>query len=445
MSLSNIAKTLEECIQNSLREDTKEFQWDVFYKEWFRDQGCPCFFLFKKHLGVTNTQFVELFSLLQTYCLDTYSNKPKTQLLLHKTEDIRETIVETLNSVLDSRSVDKSRAIREFSERYAEILSSTVAVDMFYCSAAISLPPGLEVDLEHICADSGYIHSAGKSIFIRNLKKARVFDFNERINSHIETMGNIDFPIPFVVYAHEDFTGHDSSAKEQISRGIETTKIFVEKMSMGTYRLSEIIEGMKAEYKGKLIIPPAGPYGEHHKFRKQKTLWLISDRSLSTINPMNPGRGRYYICYEQSVRSENPFFLFDENKPGWKSHTTLPHSLTAALINITRPHTTQTVLCDPFGGTGTTWLESKRLNLSVSMHSSDESPISPLMVKDNLKFFLSSAAELLKTGETLRRIDDAIKQHEKDDDKDNLQASLNFPIEDRVSSIIDPYLLANNG
>ena len=46
---------------------------------------------------------------------------------------------------------------------------------------------------------------------------------------------------------------------------------------------------------------------------------------------------RFLICYKQEFRNENPFHIFDENKPAWVSHTTAPHALTAAMLNIARP------------------------------------------------------------------------------------------------------------
>ncbi|MEW8201648.1 MAG: hypothetical protein AB2697_05330 [Candidatus Thiodiazotropha endolucinida] len=352
--------------------------------------------------------------------------------------------METLNSVLDSKEENKrADGIRLFTERYAEVLSFTVAVDMFYCSSAVALPPGIDLNLYQVCADSGYIHSAGKSIYIRNIKKARIYDFRSSLRKHIEDNDSTSLPIPFVVYAHEDFTGYDKVAKDQISKGIETTKLYLEKMSMGAYRLVEIVEQMRVEMAGQLDIPPAGPYGELHRFEKQKTLWLIGERSLSKTNPTNPGMGRYYVCYEQSVKSENPFFLFDENKPAWKSHTTLPHSLTAALLNLTRPHLKSSVICDPFGGTGTTWLEAKRLDLRAQVKTSDLSSIGPLMVDDNLAFFLSNTTELAELRIELGRVQDILKKEGKEPEYGVHQGALDLNVSSSSSTPVAPFLIAS--
>jgi len=444
LSVLPISQILEDCIHSAINVDTREFQWDVFFRKWFREHGSPYFFLFRKHLGVTNTQYAELFALLETYSSKNAAQAGNTHLLFHTTDHIRETLVETLNSVLDSKDEEKRVAgVKQFAERYVEVLSSTVAVDMFYCSSAIALPPGINLNLRQVCSDSGYIHSAGKSIYIRNIKKARIYDFRDSLDKHIEYSADHSLPIPFVVYAHEDFTGHDRDAKDQISKGIETTKLYLEKMSMGAYRLAEIVEQMRVEMTGKLDIPLAGPYEEFHLFSKDRALWLIGERSLSKTNPTNPGMERYYICYEQTVKSENPFFLFDENKPAWKSHTTLPHSLTGALLNITRPHPENVVICDPFGGTGTTWLEVKRLNLSARVETSDVSTIGPLMVGDNLEFFLSNSAELKELQAELENVRDAIRKEVKELE-DGLQGSLDLEVSSPSVLPITPFWIVSN-
>ncbi len=168
-------------------------------------------------------------------------------------------------------------------------------------------------------------------------------------------------------------------------------------MSMGSHRLATIINDMQlVKYKGKLFVPKPGNYQINHDFNKGRTLWLITDRSISGGQTRNPGNNRYYICYEQSLKNDSPFFFFDENKPAWKSHTTLPHSLTSALINIARPIPTEGVICDPFAGTGTTWIEVKRLQLPNKVHSSDLSPATELLLSDNIRFFSLSSNELIK-------------------------------------------------
>lgn len=405
---AKVASQLATCIEQALAVDTHDFQWDVFFRLWFRERGTPAFFLFKRHLGVTNAQYVELLALLRSHIRHSETGKSREHLLFHTTEQVKLTVVDAVNSLIEGPSADRKRQAEAFAKQYVDIFASTVAMDMFYCSCAVFLPPGTSVDLVEVCGRAGYIHSVGKSVYIRNINKAKHKDFDASLRAHLALVDRAELPVPFVVYAHEDFTGHDKEAKEQIGRGIDHTKLHVEKMSMGAYRLSQIVQDMRKAFDGQLSIPEPGPYTQKHDFKTPKTLWLICDRSIDPTNAMVAGRDRYYICYQQMAKSENPFFFFDENKPAWKSHTTLPHSLTAALINATGPHGPVAALCDPFGGTGTTWLEAKRLDPQMRIRCSDISPAAALMVKDNLAFFLADAEELRVLRDLLVDIEGAV-------------------------------------
>lgn len=441
MSVTQTQQILADYIVQSISQDTQDFQWDVFFRLWFREKGGPFFFLFKRHLGVTNTQYVELFSLLQVYCTDRFSGAPKAQFLFHTTEQMKSTMVDMINMLLDSPSDQRAKQATLFAETYGEVLASTVAVDMFYCSCAVFLPPGIDLDVVQLCGDAGYIHSAGRSVFVRNIKKAKYKDFDAGLRHHLATTSLADFPLPFVIYAHEDFSDYDRDARDQISRGIEHTKLHVEKMSMGVYRLAQIVFDMRKSFQGMLDIPEPGSY-KLHDFNTNKSLWLICDRSISSSNTLSAGSERYYICYEQVAKNENPFFFFDENKPAWRSHTTLPHSLAAALINSTRPHSANAQLSDPFGGTGTTWFEAKRLRISTNALCSDLSQALPLMIRDNLNFFLKSAKGLQDIVDQLKRINQAIKSDRKGMTDEDAQRTFNFGSQTEELSGSGPYLYA---
>lgn len=421
MSADRITDALLNSINKSIRNEAKEFEWETYFRTWFREAGTPCFFLFKKNLSVTNTQYVELFSLLETYCRDSETGEVKRQILFHTTEQMKVSVTDVMNNLLDVAPSERKAQIKEFVKTYREVFGSTFAVNMFYNSCAVFLPPGIEIDLDRICADAGYIHSAGHSIFIRNLKKAKLKDFEASVQAHLNGMAEESLPVPFVVYAHEDFSEFDKESHDQISRGIDGTKLYVEKMSMGSNRLAQIIQDMRVRFKGRLDIPEAGSYKKSHQFANANTIWLIGDRSVAPLNTVNPGVDRYYICYQQRSKNDNPFFYFDENKPAWKSHTTMPHSLTAALINSTRPHQPETTICDPFGGTGTTWFEVKRLGLPATIRCSDLSPIMKLLVSDNLQFFLMPKNSLSTLGDQLRAVLAAVKR---DGILDDRQSSL---------------------
>lgn len=385
---------LSKCIADSI--DINDFRWDKFFILWYREKGNPLFFLFKKNLSVTNTQYLELFSLISRYSDKVFCNSCDKKLLFYSTEHIRSTFSEIINTLLENFSASKEELIKDFAAMYIDVFSSTVAVDMFFGSCAVFLPSGVDINLDRVVHDSGYIHSAGKSIFIRNIKKSKMNIFIQNLEDYISNHKNNQ--IPFIIYAHEDFDGWDKASSDLLDRGIEQCKIFVDKMSMGSYRLGSILQEMKKNQvlNKKLLIPNPGNYQKEHNFKKESSVWLITDKSISGTTIKNPGANRYYICFEQLIKNESPLYFFDENKPAWKSHTTLPQSLTAALINIARPIAKDGNVIDPFGGTGTTWLEIKRLQLSINVNSSDYSPITRLLHRDNLDFFRLSFKEMSK-------------------------------------------------
>ncbi|RRB06861.1 hypothetical protein [Larkinella rosea] len=386
-------QNLLDCIIKSI--EGSDFKWEIFFKLWFRDRGTPLFFLFKKNLSVTNLQFVELFSLITKYSNKSFIIENSSKLLFYNTEHIKNTTSEILNSLLEDYKTDDTSKLKSFCETYVDIISSSVAVDMFFGSCAIFLPPGISTDIESIVSDSGYIHSAGKSLLIRNINKAKKRDLFNSLYEYIKKDKKV-LDIPFVVYSHEDFSDYDKESSDLINKGIEQCKIYVEKMSMGSFKLSTIISEIQNDnkLKGRILIPGAGNYQKVHNFKQEKTLWLIADRSLSTGQIRNPGQSRYYICYEQTYKNDSPFFFFDENKPAWKSHTTMPHSLTASLVNTALPANFNGVVCDPFGGTGTTWIEIKRLQIPCTVYSSDLSPSAKRLLLDNIEFFTMGYDEI---------------------------------------------------
>lgn len=401
---------LTTCIIQSIHE--QEFHWEKFFKLWFRDKGTPFFFLFKKNLGVTNTQFLELFNLITVHSSCVLDKEVECKLLFYGTEHIKNTFSEAIISLLENFDGKDVTRFYEFSDRYIDVFSVTVAVDMFYGSSAVFTPPGIIVNLDQVVADAGYIHSAGYSVYIRNIKKAKHSDFFQNVKEFVNQIPSETEVerIPFVVYSHEDFSAFDKEYTELMDRGIEQCKIFVEKMNMGSERLSTIISDLGETFKERLIVPKPGDYRYEHNFKKTKSLWLISDRSTSSGQLKNPGGNRYYICYEQVLKNDSPFFYFDENKPAWKSHTTMPHSLTAALLNIARPIAAEGFICDPFGGTGTTWFEVKRLELQARVRCSDLSASASLLLEDNLNFFCSDSKRLSELSEKIELVNPKVIQ-----------------------------------
>jgi hypothetical protein len=56
MDSETLASYLAHCLLESLEPGAEDFRWHAFFRQWFREQGNPYYFLFNQHLGVTNAQ-----------------------------------------------------------------------------------------------------------------------------------------------------------------------------------------------------------------------------------------------------------------------------------------------------------------------------------------------------------------------------------------------------
>ncbi|MDR3675564.1 MAG: hypothetical protein P4N24_08740 [Acidobacteriota bacterium] len=366
------------------------FSSSLFFKKWFTMHGTAYHFLFKKNLRITNIQFAELISLIRCHA-QSVDGIGIGELQFMTTSRFRDWI-SSLVSTFSGRN--KDRSIKHIVDLYGEIIARTIIFDPYFTSSFICTPKYIELQLMPVCAYSGYIHSCGRSVFIRKLDKTLKKHLYTGINYFLKRYGRGGNKIFFAVYAHEDFSGFDRSDESNLRDGLDEVKIHVEKFFMGQQRLVSVLREMARRYKTRLVIPDPGDYREKHdEFRNQKgvdqkrTLWLIRDYSIEGSS-LRRGSEELFICYEQLWKNENLLHLFDENKPAWISHTTIPHTLLGAMINISRPYWPRkedTRICDPFAGTGTTFLETLKYE-SVSCEVSDIEPIGPRLLSDNLKW-----------------------------------------------------------
>lgn len=345
-------KTLDEIVDKTIMQVNKrinESQSDfnekthieslaeIFFKEWFKEEGNAYFFLFKKNLKVTNIQFAELGSLIRKYSIADQKNN----LQILGVQEFNHTLREILYSFHseDARTIDRYKKVFL---SYAHLLNNTILLDNYFGSCAVFLPPHIDIDLKEICFNSGYVHSCGRSIFTRNVDKAKSEHFHDALDLYLRRYpSELGKKLFFAVYAHEDFTLYDRALASDLKDGLDDVKIFVEKYYMGNEHLVSVLNILKKKYDEKILISDPGNFRQQHKkYRqqdnviKEKTIWLIVDKSINDRQLKTPGDKKYYICYEQTYINQNPFHLFDENKPAWIAHTTIPHTLAGAMVNI---------------------------------------------------------------------------------------------------------------
>ena len=384
------------------------FPKEEFFEEWFRKNGKVYFFLFKKNLKVTNLQAVELIALVQSHLYENNADQDNV-------EHVQFFSIEDFNNVLArlvegfelgaSRSFDFEFIARE----YSHLLANALVVDVLFGSCVVFVPPYLDLDLKTICFLSGYIHSCGPSIYIRNVYKATPEEFFLYLGQHLKTL-KPEKKLFFRPYVHEDFTEFDRDQKDELRSGLDDVKLYAQKYYVGTKPISSLIEDMRKEFADQLQLPAPGGNFTIDDLSKEtpgidptRTLFLIMDHSLGDIRN-RPGDRHFLICYEQLLLNENPFHIFDENKPAWFDHTTMPHTLMGAMLNITRPYwpkNRKVRVADFFLGSGTAWLETLKYP-NISFNGLDIEPISALLAEDNLCFFQKTMPQHLNTKEGWR-------------------------------------------
>jgi hypothetical protein len=297
----------------------------------------------------------------------------------------------SVESIVDSFSDPRDPAKPGFpldtiADLYADFLQNIIAVDIFFGSCVLFVPAEIAIDLKSVCGYSGYVHSCGKCLFIRNIHKARKDLLFEKLSTHFQQ--NPDTYFRFIAYGHEDFPTDKHHASD-LRDGLDDVMVFVEKYFIGAEPLVTVLRDIKDTFKNNVYVPEPLQRSKtsSEPQRPAKTLWLILDhRPAADIR--QKGEDKFFLCYEQEYKNDNPLHLFDENKPAWTDHTTLPHTLAAAMINITKPWWPQQGLLtigDPFVGTGTTLLEA--LKYEADGEYSDGSALVQTLVGDNLEFF----------------------------------------------------------
>lgn len=389
----------KECIKHY-------FEKKEFFNPWFRKYGKSYLFVFKKNLKVTNIQYAEFISLIKSNIkIKNHSGNCSIQFL--SVSDFVDT-ASRLFSTFNYPQKDEKENVKlldTIEECYSSLINHIIVIDAFYGSCAIFLPYNIELNIENVCGLSGYIHSCGDNIFTRRISKAEKGLFFSNLTNYLETnYHNKKKKIPFSLYSHEDFTPFDrDEGKDFFVNGLDDIKFYAEKLYMQATPLTEVISEMETNdyFNKRLDIAKAGDYHRNIKGNNENSIWLIVDRAV-TEHSTYPSKDIFFICYDQKFINENPYHLFDENKPGWIDHTTIPHTLMGAMLNISIPiarrnknKNEKISILDPFLGSGTTYLELLKFS-NISFSGSDLSKLALIVAEDNLHFFSLSYSELIE-------------------------------------------------
>lgn len=406
-----------ELLHSALKasEENGRFSAVNFFTRWLREWGRFYFFLFRKNRRVTDIQVAELVSLLRVhgYFDDRQDQEASDSKLGNKAELhflSKDDFENTLNAIVSTFAHDDpNERYRIIAERYSELLRSVLVIENYFGSTAIYTPPLFRVCLGRLCAEAGYIHSCGKGVFLRNVYKATREGLFRELTTHLKDSLEDGRKLFFTVYSHEDFTDWDRSQRQALRDGLDDVKIRLSKMHImesdiqkADVPLAEMVKEMRTKFADRLVFPDPGDYRASHRkaledpnLDRSRSLWLIVDSDLGPTLRLRGDR-RFYILYDQHYINESPFIECDENKPAWIDHTTIPHTLMGAMINVTRPYwiRDEMTIADPFMGSGTTYHETLKFGSTVRCVGGDDNPLCKLVIEDNLRYLSGNKDEL---------------------------------------------------
>lgn len=398
--MEDLRVVLENCLSASAK--SSRFDPALFFADWFRHYGAQYYFVFKKNLRATNIQFAELIALLRTHALYKASgSRPDLQFLTPREFT---SYIADIYTAFQNESVSERHSV--IVDLYLPVLADLATMHVFFGSCALYLPPSLDIDLASVCAESGYIHSCGRLVYVRNATKISEQRFAEELSRYIERWPPNGKKLFFTAYSDEDFSPYDRDEASDLRDGLDDLKVFVEKSYLGKTRLVRFIRELREQFADRLEVAGAGDYRvQRQVFASSpgadtaRTIWLLMDHSVGQL-PRERGDDVFFVCYDQLYKNENPYHIFDEDKPAWIDHTTIPHTLLGAMLNVTRPWTKRVTIVDPFCGSGTSWLETLKFADAVPA-CSDLEPLCALVGADNLEFFTGESSAVSRMADSL--------------------------------------------
>lgn len=371
---------------------------------WWPRPTNEFFFVFREGIERTNLQYAELYSLLRRHCTLS-NNRGSFSYLRFETRETVEAMIRSLAedyyvhpTVRDANNkgaADENTIANLVANRFLRQFECLAIVEPFAQSCSVAIPLGLDLDLEAVVGLSGYIHSAGRTIYRRPIAKARYDEFERDLRHHLKAV-----PVPggkkrlFVPFAVEDFLDGPTS--------LDALRIPVEKWTMGGLELPDVFARLRRQAECQAFLEHASALDQRSKHRELRrdqqvsgdsTIWFFADKSAKGP-PDGTFTATHYICYEQLLTNCSPFLVMDEDKVGWLGPVTCPHSLTSAFLNLAIETEMTGVLVDPFSGSGTTAMEGLKFPNLIT-RGSDLDPLSADTARFNEQILALSSAKLL--------------------------------------------------
>lgn len=366
------------------------------FRLWFFEHGAAYYFVFRKDASETNIQFAELLRLISREVF------PQPQYASHS--DFRAALQQIIGDCFDMNELTAGPKYQDrFRDTYLPLIENTIVVDAFHGSSAVYIPPGRIVTPERIIGLSGYIHSAGRLVGVRDMQKATIEHFSHRYSRFVEKYrDDASFPLSKVasIFSVESYSEEHSyyeleprqqQAKlaydrERRVNGLYGLMLSSAKCHLGGMQVKDAFREILAAAPHALVVHD--PVVDGEDVESPSMLWLLCDGKLQPDMRKSNDK-RYYVLYQQLWRNANQFIVFDEGMPGWKANETIPHSLVSAALNLALPSrpelkaVSSVSLIDPFVGTGTTVLQCLKYD-HIDGRGSDLSALSGALFRDNL-------------------------------------------------------------
>jgi hypothetical protein len=414
------------------------------------------YFLFWKNLSVTNVSVVELIALIRMHAIDRgRGGIAKVDFL--PTESFKEFFINTYDSFISLHEPDEvidgrasktfstdiiTKVVKDFVSFHKNIFTKTILFDLYWTSAIIGVPPTISLDVGAVTLESGYIHSSGIALYLRNIEKAQADVFGRKLLRFTKAFAQTAVKKRLFVtpYAQEYFGPYDYDTSASLRNGLDGVRIQLKKHYFEDQSLLDFLAYLQSDLLKDALLIPRGL----RKFSKERedstsaggaatdsTIWFITDHHCNydeTSKVYLRGRQIYIIAYWQRYFNENQLNIYKERKPAWLASTTLPHTLSAALINVAK-YNRQVIetdlmprgsgagratpdgltILDPFCGTGTTLFDAVLRCPTAKIIGLDSSNAMFWAVTANLRFLSLDDEEVDRLLSTFNAIRHALE------------------------------------
>lgn len=288
------------------------------------------------------------------------------------------------------------KVVERVFESYRDFLLNTLAVSNYSTSFVLHIPRSVSINIENLVAQSGYIHSAGYQIYVALSDRSESAQLISNL-LRIHKFARLEKPLLFAPYCEEYFSKEKYLTAYSMSNGLDGVKFAARKQHIGQKNLLELVD--EIDEFDEFVVPKTDAFFEEKQLldsagvvARSATAFLFTDHGLDyskTTRMLRKSEEKYVLCYLQQIKNSNKLHVIKERKPGWTGPITIPHTLAAAMINVTRQGQSAKdpkLVLDPFCGSSTFLIEAGIRFPNASLVGIDRHPLFHNVNGDNFEF-----------------------------------------------------------